>query len=78
MGTILVFILAMALYPDIQTRIRTELDRIVGCGELPTVDVRSHLPYVNAVIKETMRWNPMAPLNLPHYTTDEDTYKGQS
>ncbi|KAG1775164.1 cytochrome P450 [Suillus placidus] len=76
MGTILAFILAMALYPDIQTKIRTELDRVVGHGQLPTLDDRSRLPYVNAAIKETMRWNPVAPLGLPHFTIEEDVYQG--
>jgi cytochrome P450 len=78
MGTVLTFILAMALYPDIQTKIRMEIDHVVGHGERPTLDDRSRLPYVNAAIKETMRWNPVVPLCLPHYTSDEDIYEGQS
>lgn len=76
MGTILAFILAMALYPDIQTKIRMELDRVVGHGQLPTLDDRSRLPYVNAAIKETMRWNPVVPLCLPHFTSKEGVYQG--
>ncbi|KAG2125496.1 cytochrome P450 [Suillus clintonianus] len=76
MGTILTFILAMALYPDIQTKIRMELDRVVGHGQLPTLDDRSRLPYVNAAIKETLRWDPVVPLCLPHYTSKKDVYQG--
>ncbi|OAX34008.1 cytochrome P450 [Rhizopogon vinicolor AM-OR11-026] len=76
MGTILSFILAMALYPDVQKKIRMELDRIIGHSELPTSDDRSRLPYVNAAIKETLRWNPVVPLCLPHYTSDEDIHQG--
>ncbi|KAJ8585094.1 cytochrome P450 [Rhizopogon salebrosus TDB-379] len=76
MGTVLTFILAMALYPDVQIRIRMEIDHVVGHGECPTLDDRSRLPYVNAAIKETMRWNPVVPLCLPHYTSDEDIYEG--
>lgn len=76
MGTILTFILAMALYPDIQTKIRMELDRVIGHGQLPTLDDRSRLPYVNAAIKETMRWDPVVPLCLPHFTSKEDVYQG--
>ncbi|KAG2141130.1 cytochrome P450 [Suillus bovinus] len=76
MGTILAFILAMALYPDIQTKIRMELDRVVGHGQLPTLDDRSRLPYANAAIKETMRWNPVVPLCVPHFTSKEDVYQG--
>ncbi|KAG0700751.1 cytochrome P450 [Suillus ampliporus] len=76
MGAILSFIFAMALYPDIQKKIKTELDRVVGYGQLPTLDHRSCLPYVNAAIKEMMRWDPLIPLCLPHYTSDKDTYQG--
>ncbi|KAG2107400.1 cytochrome P450 [Suillus discolor] len=76
MGTVLAFILAMALYPDIQTKIRMELDHVVGHGQLPTLDDRSRLPYVNAAIKEIMRWNPVVPLSLPHFTSKEDVYQG--
>ncbi|KAG2107390.1 cytochrome P450 [Suillus discolor] len=53
-----------------------ELDRVVGHGQLPTLDDRSRLPYMNAVIKETMRWNPVVPLSLPHFTSKEDVYQG--
>jgi cytochrome P450 len=76
MGTTLTFILAMALYPDIQAKIRMELDRIVGHGQLATLDDRSRLPYVNATIKETFRWDPVVPLCLPHFTSEEDVYQG--
>ncbi|KAG1854622.1 cytochrome P450 [Suillus subluteus] len=60
----------------IRTKIRMELDRVVGHGQLPTLDDRSRLPYVNAAIKETMRWNPVVPLCLPHFTSKEDVYQG--
>ncbi|KAG1894478.1 cytochrome P450 [Suillus fuscotomentosus] len=76
MGTILAFILAIALYPDIQTKIRMELDRVVGHRQLPTLDDRSRLPYVNAAIKEMMRWNPVVPLSLPRFKSKEDVYQG--
>ncbi|KAG0699929.1 cytochrome P450 [Suillus ampliporus] len=75
-GTILSFIFAMALYPDIQKKIKAELDCVVGYGQLPTLDHRSRLPYVDAVIKETLRWDPLVPLCLPHYTSDKDIYQG--
>ena len=68
----------MALYPDIQTKIRMELDRVIGHGQLPTLDDRSRLPYVNAAIKETMRWDPVVPLCLPHFTSKEDVSQGPS
>ncbi|KAJ5356014.1 Cytochrome P450 E-class group I [Penicillium concentricum] len=69
------FFLAMALFPDAQRQAQAELDRVVG-SRLPTIDDRPNLPYVDALMKEVMRWHPVAPLGLPHMTTEEDEYCG--
>lgn len=53
----------MALHPEKQQLAQAEIDNVVGAGRLPTIDDRSSLPYVNAVIKETMRWHPILPLS---------------
>lgn len=58
------FILAMVLYPDVQARAQAEIDSVIGEGlqRLPQWEDRSSLPYVEAVVKETLRWHPAAPL----------------
>jgi len=62
----MVFVLAMVLYPDVQKRARAEIDSVVGRDRLPTFDDRASLPYIDAVLRETLRWQPIAPLgNLP-------------
>lgn len=45
----------MVLNPKVQARAHEELDRVVGQERLPTIEDRSALPYVNAIIKETLR-----------------------
>lgn len=52
----------MAKYPEIQRKAQEELDAIVGPQRLPDFSDRPSLPYVNAVIKEVMRWHLVAPL----------------
>lgn len=52
----------MALHPDIQRRAQDEVDNTVGVSALPRIQDRDRLPFVNAVIKETMRWHPALPL----------------
>ncbi|KAK1222629.1 hypothetical protein PQX77_014516, partial [Marasmius sp. AFHP31] len=74
--TILSFILAMALYPEVQTRAQKEIDAIIGHGRLPDFDDRDSLPFVNALIAETLRWNPAVPLGVAHCALDDDTYNG--
>ncbi|KAJ7825773.1 cytochrome P450 [Mycena olivaceomarginata] len=70
------FFLAMSLYPDIQSKAQEELDRVVGPDRLPSFTDRASLPYLNAVVSEVHRWNPVTPLAIPHRCTQEDTYKG--
>jgi cytochrome P450 len=53
--------MAMALYPEVQKKAQAELDRVLG-GRLPEFNDRPHLPYLNALIKEAGRWQPVAPL----------------
>lgn len=73
----LTFFLAMTLHPEIQRRAQRELDEIVGSGRSPEFGDRDSLPYITAIIKECLRWQPVSPLGLPHQTTAEDVYKSQ-
>ncbi|KAH8423690.1 cytochrome P450 [Aspergillus melleus] len=69
------FYLAMALHPEVQRKAQAELDQVVGC-RMAGPDDRNDLPYLEAVIKEVLRWNPVAPLGVPHTTTEDDLYEG--
>ncbi|KAF9443998.1 cytochrome P450 [Macrolepiota fuliginosa MF-IS2] len=73
-STIQTFFLAMCLYPEVQNKAQEELDRVVG-GRLPGFSDRDSLPYVNAVIKECVRWQPAVPL-IPHTSSEDDEYDG--
>ena len=52
----------MMLNPSVQAKAQEEIDRVVGTDRLPTLADRSSLPYIDALIKETFRWNPVLPL----------------
>ena len=58
------FYLAMVLFPDVQKKAQAEIDAVVGSGRLPTIADQLHLPYVNAVVSEVLRWNSVAPLGM--------------
>ncbi|TDL23203.1 cytochrome P450 [Rickenella mellea] len=75
-ATINTFILAMTLYPDIQRRAQETIDKLVGSERLPDFLDRPHLPYIEAIVKEALRWQLVLPLAVPHAAVNEDLYKG--
>ena len=66
----------MTLHPEAQRKAQDELDRVIRRDRLPTFADRPNLPYVDALVKEVLRWNPVAPLGLPHVTFSDDVFEG--
>ncbi|OAX31517.1 cytochrome P450 [Rhizopogon vinicolor AM-OR11-026] len=66
----------MVLYPDVQRRAQAEIDLVIGRDQLPAFEDRASLPYIDAVLRETLRWEPVVPLGIPHATTSDDIYDG--
>jgi len=66
----------MLLNPEAQTKAQDELDRVVGPNRLPDFSDQQDLPYIRAVCKEVLRWQPATPLGVPHRTTEDDEYRG--
>ncbi|KAJ7624709.1 cytochrome P450 [Roridomyces roridus] len=75
-STMASLLLAMMANPEAQRKAQAEIDAVVGKDSLPTFEHESELPYVAAVLKEMLRWNPAGPIALPHYTEQEDNYNG--
>ncbi|KAF8891875.1 cytochrome P450, partial [Infundibulicybe gibba] len=68
--------LAMLHYPEVQSRAQAELDNVIGTSRLPDFGDKTSLPYLNAVLSEALRWYPITPMAIPHYTTQCDVYNG--
>ena len=54
-SALVTFIRAAILYPDVLKAAQEEIDRVVGSERLPEHTDKSSLPYVTAVMKETLR-----------------------
>ncbi|GJJ06166.1 hypothetical protein Clacol_000355 [Clathrus columnatus] len=75
-AAIITFFAAMTLYPEVQRKAQEELDSLIGLERLPCVADRPSLPYVEAVLKEVLRWVPVVPIGVPHRASQHDIYKG--
>ena len=49
------FILTMVRYPAVFKKVQAEIDRVVGSERLPAHEDRESLPYLECVLKETIR-----------------------
>jgi len=56
----------MAMYPEVQKKAHMEIDEVIGPSRLPTFNDRNSLPYINALIKESLRWLTVFPLGMFH------------
>ncbi|KAF7424558.1 hypothetical protein PC9H_009865 [Pleurotus ostreatus] len=70
------FFMAMLENPECQKLAQDEIDRVVGKDRLPTFEDRASLVYVECLVQELFRWNPIIPLGLMHRSIEDDVYKG--
>ena len=86
------FFLLMSLHPEVQRKAQEEIDRVIGHDRLPNAQDRKDLPYVDAIMREVTRLNPVTPLGehecyillgiltcalaIPHRLKQDDVYEG--
>ncbi|KIK87086.1 hypothetical protein PAXRUDRAFT_14451 [Paxillus rubicundulus Ve08.2h10] len=73
---LLMFVYHMMHHPEVQVRAQVEIDRVVGTQRLPDFGDRPALPYIDALVRETLRCHPILPIAIPHATTEDDVYEG--
>ncbi|KAF8884004.1 cytochrome P450 [Infundibulicybe gibba] len=69
-------ILGLLENPDVQRKAQQEIDSVVGHGHLPDFEDEPSLPFITAIVKETMRWRDVVPIAIPHLLEVDDVYKG--
>ncbi|CAD5227519.1 unnamed protein product [Bursaphelenchus xylophilus] len=63
-------------YPEVQAKIRQELDTVIRNGNVVRIADRTQLPYIQAVIMEIQRCSNVAGQNIPHTTTEDVVVEG--
>ncbi|PPQ93761.1 hypothetical protein CVT25_008141 [Psilocybe cyanescens] len=76
MAAVATCILALLNHPEILKRAQEQIDSVIKPGHLPDFEDEPALPFVTAVIRESMRWRDVTPLGLPHLSHAEGEYKG--
>ncbi|KAF8960427.1 cytochrome P450 [Flammula alnicola] len=73
------FFVAMLCFPEVQVKAQEELDRVLR-GRLPEFRDEKDLPYLSALVKEILRWQPATPIGMrltnPNVETEDDVYEG--
>ncbi|KAF9527932.1 cytochrome P450 [Crepidotus variabilis] len=70
------FFYAMIRFGDVQVKAHEEIDKVLGGDRLPKFEDRAALPYIEALLRELLRWHPILPVGIMHYTTEEDIFQG--
>ncbi|KAJ6452467.1 cytochrome P450 [Mycena sanguinolenta] len=70
------FVLGMLSNPNAQRVAQAEIDSVTGGKRLPDFDDEALMPYVSAIVKESLRWENVGPIAVPRFTTAEDEYGG--
>ncbi|PIK37443.1 putative cytochrome P450 1A1-like isoform X2 [Apostichopus japonicus] len=66
----------LAIYPEVQRKVQEELDDVIGRDKLPTLQDEQNLPYLCAVIYETIRFSSMSLFGVPHATKCDTIIEG--
>ncbi|KAJ8072721.1 hypothetical protein PM082_016280 [Marasmius tenuissimus] len=75
-STLLSFILMMVVHPDAQARAHAEIDTVTRGTRLPDFSDQPELPFVQAILTETLRCYPPAPLGLAHACVNDEVHEG--
>ncbi|TFA97527.1 O-methylsterigmatocystin oxidoreductase [Trichoderma ghanense] len=75
-STLISFILAMTMFPEVQRKAQEEIDRVTGGTRLPVLADREQMPYIEALVTEALRWCTIVPMGVPHALAEDVTYGG--
>ncbi|XP_055976758.1 cytochrome P450 2C21-like [Sorex fumeus] len=68
-------LLLLLKYPDITAKAKEEIERVIGRHRSPSMQDRSNMPYMDALIHEIQRYIDIVPNSLPHAVTQNIKFR---
>ncbi|XP_014670237.1 PREDICTED: cytochrome P450 2U1-like isoform X2 [Priapulus caudatus] len=68
--------LFMLKHPKICRKVQVEIDDVIGGGRLPAMADANMMPFTEATIMEIQRLGNIAPLAVPHATSEQVEFRG--
>ncbi|PNF37031.1 putative cytochrome P450 303a1 [Cryptotermes secundus] len=68
--------LYLLLYPDVQRRAQAEIDAVVGRERLPSLSDRPKMPYMEAIVLESVRMFMGRTFSIPHRALKDTELQG--
>ena len=76
-NTLIGFLCAMLVFPEVQRRAHEEIDKVIGDQRMPMPEDEQNLQYIRGCVKESLRWLPTTIMGaIPHALTRDDFYMG--
>uniref|UniRef100_A0A8C2I044 Protein-glutamine gamma-glutamyltransferase K-like n=2 Tax=Cyprinus carpio TaxID=7962 RepID=A0A8C2I044_CYPCA len=70
-------LLFMIKYPEVQEKVQSEIDQVIGQARQPLMDDRTNLPYTYAVIHEIQRFANIVTFTPPRMANKDTTVGGR-
>ncbi len=61
----------MVRHPEIQRKAQQEIDTIIGLDRLPVIEDKDSLPFINNILKESLRFASVIPV-IPRSLDEDD------